>query len=128
MKTRRSERSKTWSVYLSFYSKKIFIYVYTKISGCSCSLVLWGMGGVVLTRVARMKVAVRRCPSCPSALLCSAPIFQVRVAGSCWAGLGWPHQSPCHPDLIFTGTPRRQPVLSLCRAVSTYSICYQLTH
>ena len=30
----------------------------------------------------------------------------MRVAGSCWAGLGWPHQSPCHPDLIFTGTPR----------------------
>ena len=41
------------------------IYLDTKISGSSYSLVLWGMGGVVLTRVARMKVAVRRGPRLP---------------------------------------------------------------
>ena len=42
------------------------IYLDTKISGSSYSLVFRGMmGGVVLTRVARMKVAVRRCPRLP---------------------------------------------------------------
>ena len=41
------------------------IYLDTKISGCSYSLVCIGVCSVELTRVARMKVAVRRDPRLP---------------------------------------------------------------